>query len=224
MVRSMQDLCDNFNRRTWADVSSKLRFPMIGTTLVQSQESCSVSLCVNNTKVSASLLVDLFTSYRNQNFNFQFDSHLQDYSFHQQPNAKLPRDRLLAVYEPSSPGRRERDTDFDNSDSDSSSSGDSGSTLPDTRHPIDPLRNHRPRHAPSNANSHPEAIPRMQMIDEALLPVTLLDGTPYPIEQRLLDKVLNFSTAPHAPFVHPMRPYETLSYIIRQTDGTHAPV
>jgi len=64
----------------------------------------------------------------------------------------------------------------------------------------------------------------MQMIDEALLPVTLLDGTPYPIEQRLLDKVLNFSTAPHAPFVHPMRPYETLSYIIRQTDGTHAPV
>lgn len=116
----------------------------------------------------------------------------------------MPRDRLFAVYEPSSPGRRERDTDFDNSDSDSSRSGDSGSTLPDTRHAIDPLRNHRPRHAPSNANSHPEAIPRMQMIDEALLPVTLLDGTPYPVEQRLLDKVLNFSTAPHAPFVHPI--------------------
>lgn len=155
-----------------------------------------MSLCVNNTKVSAFFLVHLSTSYPNQKFNFQFDSHLQDYSYHPQPNAKMPRDRLLAVYEPSSHGRHERDTDFDDSGSDSSSSGDSGSTLSDTRHVSNALRSHRPRHAPSNANSRPEAIPRMQMIDEALLPVTLLDGTPYPVEQRLLDKVLNFSTAP----------------------------
>lgn len=130
----------------------------------------------------------------------------------------------MAVYEPSSPGRHERDTDFDDSGSDSSSSGDSGSTLSDTRHVSNALRSHRPRHAPSNANSHLEAIPRMQMIDEALLPVTLLNGTPYPSNR---DFLIKFSTFPQPLMRHLcilLRPCETLSYIIRQTDGTHVPV
>lgn len=42
------------------------------------------------------------------------------------------------------------------------------------------------------------------MADAALRPVLLDEGTSYPVEQSLLDKALNFSTGPHAPFVHPV--------------------
>jgi len=43
----------------------------------------------------------------------------------------------------------------------------------------------------------------MKMIQDALIPISIHEGTPYPIEQSLLDKALNFTTEPPQPFVHP---------------------
>ncbi|KAK4695621.1 hypothetical protein P7C71_g2166, partial [Lecanoromycetidae sp. Uapishka_2] len=95
------------------------------------------------------------------------------------------------------------------SDTDSSGGDVSDETRAISRYLSTSRRDDRFENAPTRrtvsppVNNHPEAIPRMQMFDEAFLPVCLDEGTPYPVAQSLLDKALSFSTEPRAAFVHP---------------------